>query len=114
MWIADPRAINHILHKGGYNYGKSKDEREQARLITDHSVGWADGEGPRYILFSTLVILLLPQGEVHKRHRRAMTPAFGALEIKNLLPSFLEFANKVCPFTGPLACGVKTAEIKST
>ncbi|KAF9647279.1 cytochrome P450 [Thelephora ganbajun] len=76
LWVSDPKAIHHILHKGGYNYAKSKDEREQARLITDYSVGWADGE-------------------VHRRHRRAMTPAFGTANIKDLLPTFMKFANKL-------------------
>lgn len=33
-------------------------------------------------------------GDVHKRHRRAMTPAFGLVEAKGLLPCFMETVNK--------------------
>ena len=33
-------------------------------------------------------------GDVHKRHRRAMAPAFGLVEAKGLLPYFMDTVNK--------------------
>jgi len=44
LWIADPKAINHILQKSGYLYGKPSDNRERSALLTDHGILWADGE----------------------------------------------------------------------
>ena len=35
-----------------------------------------------------------PTGDVHKRHRRAMSPAFGLVEAKSLLPYFMNSATK--------------------
>ena len=35
-----------------------------------------------------------PTGDVHKRHRRAMAPAFGLVEAKGLLPYFMDSATK--------------------
>ena len=43
LWIADPKAINHILQKSGYLYAKSNDIRERASLLTDHGLLWAEG-----------------------------------------------------------------------
>jgi hypothetical protein len=36
------------------------------------------------------------EGDVHRRQRRALTPAFGPSESKALMPCFLSVANKVC------------------
>lgn len=44
LWIADPKAISHILQKSGYLYAKSSDVRERGSLLTDHGILWADGE----------------------------------------------------------------------
>ena len=46
LWIADPAALNHILHKSGYVYAKPSNMREQAGLFTDRGLVWADGEFP--------------------------------------------------------------------
>ena len=35
-------------------------------------------------------------GDVHKRHRRALAPAFGRVESQGLLPDFMDTANKAC------------------
>lgn len=35
-----------------------------------------------------------PTGEIHKRHRRAMAPAFGLVEAKALLPYFMDAVTK--------------------
>ena len=44
LWIADPAALNHILHKSGYMYAKPSNIREQAGLLTDQGLAWANGE----------------------------------------------------------------------
>ena len=36
-----------------------------------------------------------PTGDVHKRQRRAMAPAFGLVEAKGLLPHFMDAVTKV-------------------
>jgi len=37
-----------------------------------------------------------PVGDIHKRHRRAMAPAFGLVEAKGLVPYFMGTVTKVC------------------
>ena len=44
-----------------------------------------------------------PTGDVHKRHRRAMSPAFGLVEAKSLLPYFVDSVTKA---RGVLLCFV--------
>ena len=44
LWIADPRAINHILQKSGYLYAKPSDIQEQAALFNDRGIGSVEGE----------------------------------------------------------------------
>jgi hypothetical protein len=36
------------------------------------------------------------EGDVHRRQKKAMAPAFGPSESKALMPCFLSVANKVC------------------
>ena len=45
-----------------------------------------------------LINLILNQspGDVHKRQRRAMAPAFGLVEAKALYPYFTRYSNSVC------------------
>jgi len=62
LWIADPKAINHIIQKSGYLYAKSSDILERAGLLTDHGIFWAEGEFPIVINSSLLQIrLTIPQ-----------------------------------------------------
>ena len=75
MWIADPKAISHILHFGDL-WVKPTTNREAEAVLLDKGVAWA-------------------QGDVHKRQRKALTPAFGLSESKALIPRFLLVANKV-------------------
>ena len=43
LWIADPKAINHVLQKSGYLYAKPSDIRERLALSADHGLLWAGG-----------------------------------------------------------------------
>jgi len=44
LWIADPKAINHILQKSGYLYAKPNHIREGSALVAGHGIVWAEGE----------------------------------------------------------------------
>ena len=40
----------------------------------------------------------VPTGDVHKRHKRVMAPAFGLVEAKALLPYFMDAVTKARKF----------------
>ena len=75
MWIADPRAIFQILHSCD-SWVKTAVNREMQALLLDRGLVWAEGD-------------------VHRRQRKALTPAFGLNEAKALMPRFLLVANRV-------------------
>ena len=58
MWIADPKAINHILHKSGYLYAKTSSARELAAMLTD-SNGMGSAEGELSVVISPLLVFVL-------------------------------------------------------
>lgn len=93
MWIADPKAIHHILHSTSYLYEKTHSIREVVATLTDRGLGTVEGE------FSLVPIvvhpLILGLGDAHKRQRRAMIPAFGLVESKALYPCFTRCADSV-------------------
>lgn len=75
MWIADPKAISHILRSGDL-WVKTTTNREMNAILLDKGLAWAEGD-------------------VHRRQRKALTPAFGLSVSKALMPRFLLVANKV-------------------
>jgi len=46
LWIADPKAVNHILQKSGYLYAKPNNVREATGLTLGRGIIWAEGEFP--------------------------------------------------------------------
>ena len=44
LWIADPKAINHILHKSGYLYAKPSEIQEQSAIFIDRGIASVEGE----------------------------------------------------------------------
>jgi len=94
LWIADPKAINHILQKSGYLWEKPAYLREGKALLTGRGIMWAHGEPPSVISVFWLLSSNDPTGDLHKRHRRAMAPAFGLVEAKALLPYFMDAVTK--------------------
>lgn len=44
LWIADPKALNHILQKSGYLYAKPNDLQELSALIADRGIAAVEGE----------------------------------------------------------------------
>jgi cytochrome P450 len=92
LWVADPKAISHILKNTVTRYGKPSATRELIALVIDRGLSWADGRAFSNLASSSI---LTSAGDVHKRQRRAMTPAFGLVEAKGLLPYFAQSATKV-------------------
>jgi len=63
LWIADPKAINHILQKSGYLYAKPSNTREQVALLADRDgIASAEGGSPIKISpFLPLARLTIPE-----------------------------------------------------
>jgi len=74
LWVADPKAIAHILH--GDVWVRTVTNREINAVLLDRGLLWAEGDA-------------------HRRQRKTLTPAFGLSESKALMPRFLSVANKV-------------------
>ena len=67
LWIADPKAINHILQKSGYLYEKPANFREGIALLTGRGILSAEGELLAATSFSSWLIQQC-------RRRRAQAP----------------------------------------
>ena len=93
MWIADPKAANHILQKSGYLYAKPGENQEISALFNDFGLPSVEGELSATDRSSRSSDN--PTGEVHKRQRRAVAPAFGLVEARGLLPHFMDAVTKV-------------------
>ncbi|CDO76737.1 hypothetical protein BN946_scf184813.g7 [Trametes cinnabarina] len=76
LWISDPKALQYVYQTSGYNFPKQPERRVLSRLIGDTGLTWAEGD-------------------VHKRQRKVMLPAFGSPESKALLPVFRHYAEQV-------------------
>ncbi|KAH9928018.1 cytochrome P450 [Epithele typhae] len=75
VMTADPKALQHILHKSGYHYPKRVDKNHFLYLLL----------GPG----------ILVTGEMHQRQRKTMNPAFSAPQLKLFVPLFQRTAKKV-------------------
>ena len=64
MWIADPKAINHIMQKSGYFYTKPSDAREQIALLADRR-GIGSVEGWLFIKHLFSLVRLTPSQMMH-------------------------------------------------
>ena len=64
LWVADPKALNHILHKSGYSYAKPGNINEVMALLGDRGVASVDGE-----LSITVRRFLLPAHPITNRRR---------------------------------------------
>jgi cytochrome P450 len=84
-------------------------------MIGGRGLLWADGDYfpaflPSLVGTSHIALLLrannITTGDVHKRHRRAMQPGFGAPEARALFPVILASARKVRGFISEFLIGV--------
>jgi hypothetical protein len=41
--IADPKALRHIFHTSGYNFGKPKDALKMTELVFGKGLSWVQG-----------------------------------------------------------------------
>lgn len=45
--VADPKALQYILHTSGYNFPKAPDASHTIRMLTGDGVGCTKGEYPK-------------------------------------------------------------------
>ncbi|KAI1792304.1 cytochrome P450 [Ganoderma leucocontextum] len=76
LMTVDPKAIQHVFHKSGYNYTKKTSQNFMGYLMA--------GPGIAAVL-----------GEDHHRHRKIMDPAFSAPQLRSFLPLFQRIAGKL-------------------
>ncbi|KAF9778983.1 cytochrome P450 [Thelephora terrestris] len=76
LWVADPKAIHHILQGSNRLYDKPSFIRELSAMVIDWGVASV-------------------AGEAHTRQRRAMNPAFGLAEAKALYSCFARCSNSL-------------------
>ncbi|TFK81533.1 cytochrome P450 [Polyporus arcularius HHB13444] len=76
IMTADPKALQHILHKSGYNYPKRVDMNTMTFLQFGPGILWSEGS-------------------VHQRHRKVMNPAFSAQQLRTFVPLFQRTAVKL-------------------
>ncbi|KAI0785740.1 cytochrome P450 [Abortiporus biennis] len=76
LWISDSKALHYIFQTSGYNFPKQPERRAVSQLLSDHGLVWADGN-------------------IHKRQRKVMQPAFGLSESKALFPLFSRCAQTI-------------------
>ncbi|KAJ7737450.1 cytochrome P450 [Mycena maculata] len=69
LLISDPKALHYIFNVSGYGIIKQPFRRELSRLLTGRGLIWAEGD-------------------THRRQRKVAGPAFGAPEIKALIPIY--------------------------
>nr|BAL05188.1 cytochrome P450 [Phanerodontia chrysosporium] len=75
--LADPKALQHVLQKSGYNYPKTRQLSVTLFNLTGRSILWA------------------PTGEIHARHRKVMNPAFSVPQLRSFIPLFRQSAKKL-------------------
>ncbi|KAI0087586.1 PAH-inducible cytochrome P450 monooxygenase PC-PAH 1 [Irpex rosettiformis] len=76
--VADPKALQHIYQRSGYNYPKSIESDVITRIFLGDSIMNAHTD------------------HSHARHRKAMSPAFSASQLRSFLPQFRNGAAKLC------------------
>ena len=92
LWIADPKAIHHMLQGTSYLYQKPAHFMRIVQMFLDRGVGAVEGE---FTPTSHVLHLIASLGDDHKRQRRVIAPAFGLIEAKALYPCFSQCSNSV-------------------
>ncbi|KAH8995128.1 cytochrome P450 [Lactarius hatsudake] len=76
LMVADPKALQHILHSSGYNFPKRRDVVKVTEMVA--------GRG-----------LVCAHGEVHERQRKISAPVFFTSRLKMFIPTFQEASSKL-------------------
>ena len=95
LWVSDPKAINHIFQGANRLYERPHFIKEQIAVLTKGGLNSVDGKLPAMSHIIYLPVLTPILGDVHKRQRRAMAPAFGLVEARALYPCFARCSNSV-------------------
>ncbi|KZT27190.1 cytochrome P450 [Neolentinus lepideus HHB14362 ss-1] len=69
LMICDPKALQYIFHTSAYNFPKQRATRMMVKTMNGPDLFWSEGD-------------------MHKRQRKVMLPAFGAPEARALFPVF--------------------------
>lgn len=84
LFLADTRAMSHVLSAANsYNFPKPNN----ARLVLKSFLG----EG-----------VLVAEGDVHKRQRKILQPAFGVAAIRDLSPIFMKYSRNLAEKIGQM------------
>ena len=92
LWVADPKAVHHILQGSCDLYEKPSVIKEIVAAVIGRGVGGVEGKS--FLACLPRVITKTGLGDEHKRQRRAVSPAFGS-ETKALYPYFSRCSNAV-------------------
>ncbi|KAH9074981.1 cytochrome P450 [Lactarius deliciosus] len=76
LMVADPKALQHILHSSGYNFPKRRDVVKVTEMVA--------GKG-----------LVCAHGEIHERQRKISAPVFFTSRLKMFIPTFQEASSKL-------------------
>jgi cytochrome P450 len=94
LLVSDPKALQYIYQTKSYDYPKPPERLAFVELSNGNSVVAVDGI---VSFLSTLAhcLLSLAPGDVHKRQRRVLLPAFGVSEARSFVPIFNKYASQV-------------------
>ncbi|KAG2067610.1 cytochrome P450 [Suillus decipiens] len=76
LWTVDPHALRYVFHTSGYRFSKRTIPSETTRLFTGESILTADAVD-------------------HQRHRKIMSPAFSAAQLRTYLLVFRRLATRL-------------------
>ncbi|KAI0263473.1 cytochrome P450 [Gloeopeniophorella convolvens] len=76
LMLADPKALQYVLHTSGYQFPKRPDVVKITELLLGKGIVWA-------------------HGTTHQRQRKIMTPAFFAPQLRTFLSLFQNSASKL-------------------
>ncbi|PCH35719.1 cytochrome P450 [Wolfiporia cocos MD-104 SS10] len=76
LWFVDPKAIQHIFNKSGYNYARTTDAKYITMQLTGESI-------------------LCAEGHQHSRMRKIMEPAFSTAQLRSFTALFRDSARKL-------------------
>jgi len=76
LYVADPKALSWILGSQGYRYRASPSSRRLIQNLLGDGVIWA-------------------QGDVHRRQRKALGPAFHPNVLRAFVPIFFQHSRKL-------------------
>jgi cytochrome P450 len=96
--VADPKALQYILHTSGYNFHKRRDLLKMTEMVAGKSLSCAHGticSFPRTAPPPSDADCAVFSGKDHARQRKIMTPTFFVSQLKVFVPIFQDTASKV-------------------